>query len=47
MNECNHEEAGTTIILLASQETNDVKVVAKDTYALVLLWHMLITISQI
>ena len=29
INECNHEEADTRIILLASQGTNDVVVVAK------------------
>ena len=46
VNECNHEEADTRIILLASQETNDVAVVAKDTDVLSLLWHMFITISN-
>ena len=37
VNECNHEEADTRMILLAYQETNDVVVVAKDTDVLVLL----------
>ena len=37
VNECNHEEADTRIILLASQENNDVVVVAKDADVLVLL----------
>ena len=37
INECNHEEADTRIILLASQGTNDVVVVAKNTDVLVLL----------
>ena len=32
INECNHEEADTRIILLAYQEINDVAVVAKDTH---------------
>ena len=35
--ECNHEEADTTIILLAHQVSNDVAVIAKDTDDLVLL----------
>ena len=37
LNECNHEEIDTRIVLLASQETNDVVVVSKDTDVLVLL----------
>ena len=37
VNECNHEEVDTTIVLLALQETNDVAVVSKDTAVLVLL----------
>ena len=46
VNECNHEEADTRIILLASQGINDVAVVAKDADVLSLLWHMFITISN-
>ena len=37
VHECNHEEANTRIILLASQEANDAAVVTKDTDVLVLL----------
>ena len=37
INEFNHEEADTRTILLASQGTNDVVVVAKDTDVLALL----------
>ena len=37
VNECNHEEVDTTIVLLALQETNDVAVVSKYTNVLVLL----------
>ena len=32
INECNHEEADTRMILLAYQEINDVVVVAKDAH---------------
>ena len=49
VNECNHEEADTVIILLAYQETNDFVVVAKDTNVLVcfdLCVNILITISN-
>ena len=36
VNEFNHEEADTRIILLAYQETNDLLVLAKNTNVLVL-----------
>ena len=37
VNECNYEEVDTRIVLLASQEVNDVTVVAKDADVVVLL----------
>ena len=49
VNQCNHEEADTRIILLAFQEINDVVVVAEDSDVLVCFYlcgNMLITISN-
>ena len=49
VNECNHKEADTRIVLLAYQKTSDVVAVAKDTDVMIwfyLCGNMFITTSN-